>query len=1799
MRPIDLRGARTNNLRDIDLVLEPGTLVAVTGPSGAGKSSLAFGTLYAEGQRRYVESFSAYARQFLERLARPPVGSLEPVPAAVAVDRSAPVRTSRSTVGTMTEISDYAKTLWARASVLHCPDCGRPVQHDDPGSAARAVIAASPGARVVISFPVRASTDDALGVAREALQAQGYTRVLAGGAVARVDELDEAALARAAADGYIHVVADRTSAAAGQERRLVEAIAAAMHRGSGRADVHVIDEAQRAGEVHRFSDRLHCAHCDREFRPATPGLFSFNSPIGACPTCRGFGRVIGLDVRKVLPDLRLSLAGGAIRPWRGDKTVWERGELKRQCKRAGVPWDAPLGTFTPAQMSWLVDGDGDGWWGIRGWFSWLEHKTYKMHVRVFLARYRSYDECPDCRGTRLRPEALWWRHGGLSLPAWMALPVSEARAFLEARAAEERDAGRGKDEAVALVRGECLRRLQALADVGLSYLSLDRASRTLSGGEAQRVALTGALGASLAGALIVLDEPSVGLHPRDVDQLAEVIARLATADNTVLVVEHDWAVIGRADRVIELGPGAGELGGRIVFDGTPGALAAADTATGRAARPAAVTGAARRAAQGWITLRGAAGNNLAGVDVRVPRGVLTCVTGVSGSGKSSLVLDTLAPAVGRLAGSEEAGEPLPFAGLDGADGITEVIVVDQAPLGRTARGNPATYVKAWDWIRGVLAKTELARARGYTAGTFSFNVPGGRCEACKGEGAETVEMQFLADVSFSCPACGGQRFVGEVLDVTHEGKNVVVILDMTVREALAHFQSRKLTRLLGPVADVGLGYLRLGQPLNALSGGEAQRLKLAEALSRAAAGALIVIDEPTAGLHAEDVGPLLATLQALVGRGDTVVVIEHDMDVAAHADWVIDLGPGAGADGGRVIACGTPEAVARAEGSVTAPFLAARLGGTRPRRGNERRASGARGRKAAAARDAGRHIEITGAREHNLTNVSLALPREALVVVTGPSGSGKSTLAFDVLYAEGQRRYLETLSPYARQYMPKLPRPTVDRVVGVPPSVALEQRIHRSGSNSTVATITEVAHYLRVLYARAGDLHCPDCGVAIAARAPEALAVDLRSQYAGQRLVVLAPVVRGRKGLHREILGKAHESGIARARIDGRMVEIEPGMSLARQREHDIDLVVIEIDAADTRLGEALARAAALAGGGIRVVAGGEELFVSTRRACPSCGTGFPELDPRMFSFNTRQGACERCEGSGTIEHVIGRGKSQRATRETCPACAGTRLAPLARSVTLDGRPITDILGRSVGEARALLAGMTLAGRAAAIGAVPLAEARARLAFLVEVGVGYLDLDRPAPTLSGGELQRVRLAAQLGSGLTGILYVLDEPTIGLHPRDTGTLLGALRSLVDRGNSLVVVEHDSDTIRAADHLIDIGPGGGHHGGRIVAQGAAVEVLERGVSPTAAALARPAPVPAARRPVQAASKLILRGARLHNLDGVDVALPLGGLVVVTGVSGSGKSTLIREVLLAALSDALAVRADARQVVRAPAGACYRSLEGADVLRRAVEIDQSPIGRTSRSVPATYIGIWDQIRGLLAATPEARARGYGASRFSFNVAEGRCPTCEGQGTLTAEMAFLPDVEMPCDACGGMRFAPETLDITWRGLHAGEILNLEIDEAVEVFASVAKVVRPLRLLAELGLGYLKLGQPSSTLSGGEAQRLKLVSELGTRAAGGTLYVMDEPTTGLHRNDVARLLSVFERLLARGDTAVVIEHHLDVMLMADWIIDLGPEGGVGGGQVVACGTPEQVAACTGSHTGAALAAELARATRQAAHQVS
>jgi excinuclease ABC subunit A len=1185
---------------------------------------------------------------------------------------------------------------------------------------------------------------------------------------------------------------------------------------------------------------------------------------------------------------------------------------------------------------------------------------------------------------------------------------------------------------------------------------------------------------------------------------------------------------------------------------------------------------ARREAAGWIKVTGASGHNLRSVDASFPLGVMTCVTGVSGSGKSSLVLETLLPAVQRQLGMKSEGAPLDHDAVTGLEPLRGVVGVDQAPLGRTSRGNAATYLKIWEAFRKRFTQQPLAKERGYKPGFFSFNVAGGRCEACRGDGAETVEMQFLADVVFSCPECQGRRFVGPVLDVEYMGLNIADVLELTAHQAAEHFvDDAILSRSLKPLLDVGLGYLRLGQPLNTLSGGEAQRLKLAEALLRAVPGSLLIFDEPTAGLHANDVEPLMKVLDELVERGDTVIVVEHDMHVAAHADHVIDLGPGAGAGGGRIVAKGSPEAVARKKASQTAPYLARALGKSTGQRAANRK-------KAKSASAPLRDIRIAGAREHNLKDVTVHIPREQLVVLTGPSGSGKSTLAFDVLFAEGQRRYLETLSPYARQYMPQLPRPAVDQVVGVPPSVSLEQRMTRAGANSTVATVTEVSHYLRLIWARIGVLHCVDCEVPITARPASQLVHHVRRRFGAKNVTLLAPVVRGRKGIHRELLKKAMKDGFTEARIDGQLQTLEAGMKLDRYTEHDVELVVGRVSAKTPALLGLLEKALQVGDGAAWAVAGIDEMQLSSKQACPRCGRGYPELDPRFFSFNTRHGQCPACEGRGEIIKKSWRGRRRKRAIEKrlCDQCDQTRLSPLARGVTVDDLSITTLFDQSVSEVVETLRQLDLDGRDKIIAKTPLHEALRRLSFLDEVGLGYLGLGRAANTLSGGEMQRVRLAAQLGSGLTGVLYVLDEPTIGLHPRDTGRLLGALRGLVDRGNSVLVVEHDADTIRAADHIIDVGPGGGKHGGRVVSQGG-LRTMKGSV--TAAALERPPKVPARRRSTRGVSWLELTGVNHHNLGNVDVRFPLERFVAVTGVSGSGKSSLVREVLLRATREAVGMVNDS------PPGD-FKKIKGFESLKRAIEIDQSPIGRTPRSVPATYIGIWNTVRQLLAGTPEARARGYTASRFSFNVEQGRCPECKGQGSIHVEMAFLPDVDVPCETCNGMRFTRETLAVRWQGLNAGELLDLEVSEAAEVFSPVRTIRQPLELLDELGLGYLHLGQPSNTLSGGEAQRIKLVSELAAGLnTGPTLYVMDEPTTGLHRDDVDRLLGVLNRLVQRGDTVAVIEHHPDVMLAADWVIDLGPEGGVQGGRVVAQGTPETIAKRKRSYTGQVLRRELDR----------
>ncbi len=1942
---IEIRGARQNNLKGVDVDLPLGQLTVITGPSGSGKSSLAFETIYAEGQRRYVETFSPYMRQFLDRMDKPRVDDIRGIPPAIAIEQSNPVKSSRSTVGTMTEINDYLKLLWPRVARAFCPSCGREIRPETAKSIADHVLQELSGKNVLINFWVAVPAKTEPRQFFDFIQQQGYLRCWIDNEIVRVDS--DKKIKRLGA--RVQVVQDRIAIGNENRARLVEALETALRFGKDKINVVSISENSQlstdAGPARTnsqlpFSTGWHCAHCDIDIRPPTPGLFSFNSPLGACPECRGFGRTIAIDLNKAIPDRGLSIKEGVVRVFRGEEFGESQKDLLRACAREEIDVRIPFEELPKADQEFVINGekrsdgvedddyDDNRWYGVRGFFRWLESKTYKMHVRVLLSRYRAYTTCPKCHGGRFQPEALNFRLSAIrnpkseilfTLPEFVARSVSDARDLLAKIDISP------ADSTADMLRDEICARLSYLCEVGVGYLTLDRSTRTLSGGEVQRVNLTTCLGASLVNTLFVMDEPTVGLHPRDVGRLVRVMHNLRDKGNTLLVVEHEEQIIRASDNLIDIGPGRGERGGELVYSGSlgeflggsgaPRAMTSKIAQRSNQSRCAALGSTSpaerpihqsltrdylsgrksipipkkRRRSTSSIKIAGAREHNLKNVDVDLPLAVFTCVTGVSGSGKSTLIHDVLYRNLLRAKGESSDQEPGACKSVTGAHRIRDVIMVDQSALARTPRSTPILYLGLYDRVRELFAAQPEAMSQGLTASAFSFNSGSGRCERCSGTGFEKIEMQFLSDLYVRCAECEGRRFQPHVLKVQVHGKSIHDVLDLTVHEAIRFFAYDKheacepspgtsrppllgiatgrsaerievrvdrewqISEALKVLEEVGLGYLRLGQPLNTLSGGESQRLKLVRHLTdtenaqrstdgesairnpQSAIGNLFIFDEPTTGLHFDDVAILLQLFQRLVDAGHSIVVIEHNLEVIKCADWIVDLGPEAGEGGGEVVAAGTPEQIAKSANSHTGRFLAKLLGSARvsravrgvpPRTSNAdyydsddeialraaedpfgETSNGARETRALPRKNGSLHyngaIGIHGAREHNLKNIDVQIPRDQMVVVTGLSGSGKSTLAFDILFAEGQRRFLDSMSPYARQFVEQLEKPDVDLVTGLPPSVAIEQRVTRGGGKSTVATVTEIYHFLRLLFAKTGTQFCPDCDLPVEKQNLAAIVKQVETAVKRGALKVLAPLVKARKGFHTDVARWAERQGFDTLYVDGVLVPVSHFRKLERFKEHTIDVVVGVIDARRILKARNLVQRALQIGRGTAHLLDSKNRLtvMSTEMSCPGCGRAFEELDPRLFSFNSPHGSCQECGGYGEIwnressaedngDSVL---ENELATdREfewidqdeahECPSCHGSRLNAVARHVRVQGNTIDQFTNLSAAEAARKIDKLKLRGTHQTIAADLIPEIRQRLHFMENVGLGYLALGRSAKTLSGGESQRIRLAAQLGSNLRGVLYVLDEPTIGLHSRDNLRLLETLAALREKGNSLIIVEHDEETMRRADHIVDLGPRAGIHGGEVVAQGTLRDIERSKISETGRCLKTPLhhPIRKSRRSLRHVENWIsIHGACANNLKNVDVRFPLGRLSVITGISGSGKSTLMHEVLWPAVRDEL------NKKKRAGDGELFKLVSGGAELEAVYEVDQSPIGKTSRSTPATYIKVFDQIRNLYAQLPVARVRGYTASRFSFNAEGGRCETCKGQGVIKLEMNFLPSGYVPCEDCGGRRYNPQTLEVLYNEKSIGHVMDMTIEEAAEFFAAHPKIARSLSLLVDTGLGYLKLGQPSPTLSGGEAQRLKLVTEL-TRGIGraqnerirkmrkprSTLYLLEEPTIGLHMADVELLLNVLHRLVDDGNTVIVIEHNLSVMAEADYIVDLGPEAGAEGGEIVAVGTPEEVA---------------------------
>ena len=1371
--------------------------------------------------------------------------------------------------------------------------------------------------------------------------------------------------------------------------------------------------------------------------------------------------------------------------------------------------------------------------------------------------------CNRCARTGLHPQAAAVTWNGLRFPELLAQPISKVYQLF---ADSERSSRIGRPSTAGLpstarrLQVEIVRRLEALDRVGLGYISLDRPAPTLSRGEAQRVRLAVALTSRLEDMLHVLDEPTIGQHPADVARLLPAFRQLA---GPVVFVEHDRIAAASADRAIDLGPGAGSQGGKLIFDGTPAELWQTDTPTGRyfSLRKRVLTPEPRPEPEKFLTVRGACLRNLRGIDVPIPMGHLTVITGVSGSGKSTFVEDVLYTSL-------VEGKPTGCRGIDGPP--LKPVLVDQEPIGRNPRSNPATYTNLADIIRDCFAADT-----GLSPSHFSFNRPEGACPDCQGMGAVEVRMRYLPSTWIPCPACDGQRFSDEVLAarVLFGDRQLSIadffelqvsdVIPLLLEEGRLPKSNRQAARrILEALRDVGLGYLSLGQPSPTLSGGEAQRVKLAKFLGKNTLEKhLLILDEPSTGLHPQDINGLLIVLDRLVRAGATILVVEHNTDIIRAADWVIDLGPGAGPHGGELLYAGPPAGLLSLDSSLTGKAL------------REEALSQPRAVSAALVQSRSVIISIREARANNLQGVDVDFHKGALTVVTGVSGSGKSSLVGDVLEAEARRRFLESLSMYERQSTREGPEAPVGSVsgLGVAITVSPERRLY--GRRATVGTATEISHHLAVLLSTLGERKCLECGTAMIRNDewhcpnchstahvakprhfnPTNYSAACKTCHGVGTMQVPKPeklIIHPEKPL---IAGAMYSPGFF------------PKGYLGKPFNHGYDM----LQALAARYGFDPAATP----------------WDQMRREAQHAFL-FGDPQPLMITFHGRTGRVFTHEGTWPGFYGFIRDWDVGGTytqTENCPECGGSGLRPEYTAVTLRGYGIYELSQMPLaGLARvlqSLISNLHYPATSPTVGAeenprlltyspdlgeekklyeTSLHTILKRLHFLEQVGLGYLHLNRQSSSLSAGEAQRIRLAGLLGSGLTSLTVLLDEPSRGLHPSEVEALLSALKELRDEGNTVIIVEHDLLVIRSADYLVDMGPGAGNAGGHIVAQGKPEQVAQADTI-TAAWLRgdRHFNLHSPRR--QPHRWLEVRGARANNLRGEAIQLPLGVLLGVCGVSGSGKSTLVIDTLGRALAPIKQTTSVAHEPIDSGE---HDAILG--VPSRTLVVDQSRAGVVS---PAAFLGLQGPLQGIFAASEEARALGLDDKSLGHT-----CSACGGRGAVRIEMGFLPDVFTPCDTCRGTGYAPEAWDVRVKGLSLPEVDALTIDQVYVLFRDEEALTRPLSAAREVGLGYLVLRQPGYTLSGGEAQRLKIARELCQKASQDTLYILDEPTVGQHLEDVARLTGVLHRLVEAGGSVFVVEHHPHLLAACDWLIELGPGGGPDGGRVIISGTPEVLA---------------------------
>jgi len=1728
---IGIRGAREHNLENIDLDLPRNQLIVLTGVSGSGKSSLAFDTLFREGQRRFLETFSARARLLMGKLDRPDCDAIEGLSPTVALAQQQPQPNPRSTVGTLTGLYDCLRLLFSESGTQYCGKCGAESEATNSVALARRLIDRFADRPVRVLAPLVEDHSGARRALFRDLSRHAVSHVWIDGEVAPLDPLPTLD------PGKRHTIRAVLGIREGLSPSRIKA-ALALGRGT------LFIEHDR--DIERFSIEASCGGCGSGLPALGMRLFSFNGPHGVCPRCRGLGVVDVVDPDLLVADPGKTLREGALVPSTpGGYIVYSQvtiDVLDQICRAHGFGVDTPWRDLSEAEKKVIFFGSRRlkvpfgkhplenrlKWKGItakpreEGYYQGLVpviEETLKRNRNKNILRFARSETCPDCSGSRLRPEARSVRLLGYGIDALARKPCSEVVCPLS-----ELRGNPMADPILELMD----QRIEMIEALGLGHLALSRGADSLASGEAHRLRLATLIDQDLAGLLYVLDEPSAGLHPRDRQRLDGVLRLLVDRGNTVLVVEHDERGMVAADHLIELGPGAGREGGRVIFSGSPSDLSEGSSFPFLDESHTIPVPDQRRLGNGkTLRVSGASANNLRDLDACFVLGAFNAVSGVSGAGKTTLVDKTLASAI-RRARHGASTRPGTYRSIEGIDAIDKIIHIDQTPIGRTPRSNPATYTKLMDKLRAIYAGTPAAKAAGLGKTHFSTNTAPGCCETCAGAGRVVIGMHMQADIEVRCTACNGHRFVPEVLQVTLNGRAIDAVLDLTIKEADRVLRDEPaIARITRTMLELGLGHLTLGQSATTLSGGEAQRVKLAAELARPTRGhVLYVLDEPTGGLHPADTALLIEALECLVSAGHTVIVVEHNLHVLKRADHLIDLGPESGERGGRIVAQGTPEQVAACPRSHTGRALAEMLEGgsvpipqprPKPNRPHE--------------------ILMKGVDTHNLRDVTVRIPHNRLVAITGRSGSGKSSLAFQTLFAEGRKRFAATLSNQARRSLEGSGSASFAQIEGLSPTIALGQRQDQGNKRATVGTRAGVLDHLRLLFARIGK------------GAEDTTAAHFSFNHLG------ACRTCSGSGTHPVCDPDRLVTHPERSLFNGAMDGTSTGRFYGDRNGQYLAILsaVAQAMAIDLRrpwsdLGPE-ERAVVMSGCGTREFSVSWHYKRGNRTGRHDWKTAWHGLTSLVEEEYARKCA----NGKETTMADVMR-------EVACPECDGSRLAAPYRDVCVAGQELANLSAMQIADLRDWcleLPDKLTESVERAVAAKLGTEIASSLGDLIALGLPYLTLDRRLESLSGGELMRLRLAGQLATRLSGVTIVLDEPTAGLHPRDTERLVTRMRALVDQGNSVVVVEHDLDVIRAADHIIELGPGSGPSGGRIVATGSPTE-LEGRASPTGRWLSGRSTFATKSASSPTNETITIRGARANNLQNLDLDIPAFGLTAVTGVSGSGKTSLVFDVIAASFEGGR------------PMG-CDRFVQKR--FHHSERVDQVPPSRGG--FLATRIGIWDPIRTLFAQTAANATK----RDFALGGNGGRCETCAGKGRVVVGMDFLDSIQTQCPDCSGNRFQERVLAFRLNGASIADVAEMTASEAADFFADHDRIAGKLKQLVRIGLGYLELGRIESSLSGGESRRLRLADALLDARMKATLFFLDEPTTGLHNEDIRGLLTLFDELVDAGHGLIVVEHHPGIIAHADHVIDLGPESGEHGGRLLFSGRPDQLEGAAGSIT--------------------